>query len=115
MYSIEEFDKQKAKVMNYIMYKKRTKQEVKNKFATIIPNDMLEDIVEYVTEAGYLDDRDYIDRAVNEFMNLKNLSIKEIQYKLFSKGIDRDKLEDYMYEHKEELEEYEKRFSDKNI
>ena len=31
MYSIEEFDKEKTKVMNYIMYKKRTEKEVKNK------------------------------------------------------------------------------------
>ena len=32
-YSIEEFDKAKTKVMNYIMYKKRTEYEVKNKFS----------------------------------------------------------------------------------
>ena len=31
-YSIEEFDKAKTKVMNYIMYKKRTEYEVKNKY-----------------------------------------------------------------------------------
>ena len=30
MYTIEEFDTQKTKVMNYILYKKRTQQEVKN-------------------------------------------------------------------------------------
>lgn len=108
MYSIEEFDKQKSKIMNYIVYKKRTEQEVKNKFTNTIPTDMLNEIITYVKEAGYLNDTDYINRAVSEFMNLKNLSIKEIQYKLFAKGIDRDKLEDYIYEHKEELEEYEK-------
>ena len=32
-YTIEEFDKAKTKVMNYIMYKKRTEHEVKNKFS----------------------------------------------------------------------------------
>ena len=32
-YSIEEFDRAKSKVMNYIMYKKRTEYEVKNKFS----------------------------------------------------------------------------------
>jgi len=107
MYTIEEFDKEKSKVMNYIMYKKRTEYEVKNKFENTIQKDMLCDIISYVKEAGYLDDSDYIKRAVNEFIALKNLSIKEIQFKLFSKGINKDKLEDYIYANKEELEEYE--------
>ncbi len=40
-------------------------------------------------------------------MVLKNLSIKEIKYKLISKGLDKNKIEDYICENKEELEEYE--------
>lgn len=108
MYTIEEFDKQKSKVMNYILYKKRTEQEVRNKFISTIEENMLEDILEYVKEAGYLSDIDYIERAINEYKNLKNLSIKEIKYKLASKGIKRSDLEDYISKCKEELEEFEK-------
>lgn len=109
MYTVEEFDKQKSKVMNYILYKKRTEQEVKNKFQSTIQSELLYDIIEYVKEAGYLDDSDYIKKAVSEFMALKNLSIKELTYKLYAKGVDKDKLEDYIDTHKEELEEYEKK------
>lgn len=107
-YSIEEFDKEKTKVMNYIMYKKRTIQEVKNKFQNTIQNDLLCDIIDYVKEVGYLCDNDYIARAVNEFMALKNLSTKEMKYKLYTKGVEKDALEDYFYEHADEIEEYEK-------
>lgn len=109
MYAVEEFDKQKSKVMNYIMYKKRTEQEVKNKFKSTIQSELLCDIIEYVKEAGYLDDSDYIKRAVSEYMTLKNLSIKEITYKLYAKGVDKDKLDDYIYANKDELEDYEKK------
>ena len=109
MYTVEEFDKEKTKVMNYIMYKKRTEKEVKNKFQNTIQNDILCDIIDYVKEAGYLDDNNYIKRAVSEFMSLKNLSIKEIKYKLFTKGVEKDKIEDYFYEHIEELQDYEKK------
>lgn len=114
MYTVEEFDKEKSKVMNYIMYKKRTEKEVKNKFQNTIQSDILCDIIDYVKEAGYLDDSDYIKRAVLEFMSLKNLSIKEIKYKLYTKGVGKDKIEDYFYEHKEELQDYERK-SAKNI
>ncbi len=107
MYTIEEFDKEKSKVMNYIMYKKRTEYEVKNKFQNTIQNDLLCDIIAYVKDAGYLDDSDYIARAINEFIALKNLSIKEIEYKLMCKGVDKNKLEDYIYKNKEALEDYE--------
>jgi len=107
MYTIQEFDKEKSKVMNYIMYKKRTEYEVKNKFQNTIQKDLLCDIITYVKQAGYLDDTVYIERAVHEFMALKNLSTKEIQYKLLSKGIDLNTIEDYISENREKLEEYE--------
>ena len=106
-YSIEEFDKAKTKVMNYIMYKKRTEYEVKNKFSKILEENLLNDIIEYVKEAGYLSDTEYIKRAVSEFKMLNNLSRKEISYKLYSKGIARDLIEDYFSEHSEDLYEYE--------
>ena len=52
-YTIEEFDKAKTKIMNYIMYKKRTEYEVKNKFSKTLEENLLHDIIEYVKEAGY--------------------------------------------------------------
>ncbi len=115
MYSIEEFEKEKAKVMNYIMYKKRTIQEVKNKFQSTIQKDLLCDIIEYVKEAGYLNEKDYVKRAVNEFMALKTLSIREMQYKLYQKGVPKDLIEDYFYEYTDEMEEYEKASAQKIV
>lgn len=105
---LEEFEKQKTKVMNYIMYKKRTEFEVKQKFSKTIDEDTLEKIIDYIKEAGYLNDKDYIDRTVNKIMALKNLSIFEIKNKLYTKGISRNDIEDYVYEHRDELEEYER-------
>ena len=107
MYSLEEFDKQKTKVMKFIVYKKRTEQEVRNKFENSIEENMLEDIIEYLKEAKYINDNDYIRRTVNNFIILKNLSIKELKYKLLAKGLNKNDIEDYIYENKEELEEYE--------
>ena len=60
MYSLEEFDEQKIKVMKYIVFKKRTEQEVRTKFANSIEENMLEDIIEYLKEAQYLNDKEYI-------------------------------------------------------
>ena len=111
---LEEFEKQKTKVMNYIMYKKRTEYEVRQKFSKIIEKETLEEIIEYEKEAGYLSDTDYIERAINEFMALKNLSIFEIKNKLYAKGISKDDIENYICEHREELEEYEE-MSKENI
>lgn len=109
MYTIEEFDRQKTKVFKYIMFKKRTETEIKNKFKTQIQEDMLEDIIEYLKEAGYINDYNFIEKQVNEYMNLKNMSIQEIKYKLMAKGIEKKLIEKYIEEHREELEEYEKK------
>ena len=113
-YSIEEFDIAKTKVMNYIVYKKRTEYEVRNKFSKTLEENLLNDIIEYIKEAGYLSDAEYIKRAVAEFEALNNLSRKEISYKLYSKGIEKRLIEDYFSENSDELYEYELK-SAKNI
>lgn len=107
MYSIEEFDQAKTKILKYIIYKKRTEQEVRQKFQKEFDEEMFEDIIEYLKEAKYIDDKDYIDRITNNFKLLKNLSNKELRYKLMTKGLNNNLIEDYFYENKEELEEYE--------
>ena len=114
MYTIEEFDKEKTKVLKYVLYKKRTEQEIKRKFQKEIDENMLEDIIEYLKEAKYIDDSEFIKKAVNNFIALKNMSIKEIEYKLLSKGLEKKDIEDYISKNKEELEEYEIK-SAKNI
>ena len=106
-YTIEEFDRAKTKVMNYIMYKKRSEYKVRNKLNKVLEENLLNDIIEYVKEAGYLSDTEYIKRAVDEFKALNNLSRKEIKYKLYSKGIENSLIEDYFLEIKDDLYEYE--------
>ena len=107
MYTIEEFDKQKTKVLKYVIYKKRSENEIRTKFKNTIEEDLLEDIIEYLKEANYIDDKDYINRTINNFKVLKNLSKVEIRYKLMAKGIKKNDIDDYFYENKEELNEYE--------
>ena len=114
MYTIEEFDNQKTKVLKYILYKKRTEQEIRKKFISSIDENMLEDIIEYLKEAKYIDDQEFLEKTVNNFLILKNMSIKELQYKLMAKGLAKNDIEDYIYENREELEQYEVQ-SAKNI
>ena len=103
---IEEFDKLKTKVLKYIMFKKRTEQEVRQKFREE-SIELLNDVIEELKELNYINDENYINRAVNEFKNLKKMSIKEIEYKLMTKGIKKDIINNYICKNKEELLEYE--------
>ncbi len=109
MYTKEEFDNAKTKVLKYVLYKKRSEYEIRNKFSTVMEENMLDDVIEYLKEANYIDDTLYIQKTINNFIALKNLSIKEIKYKLLSKGINKNLIEDYFYANKEELEEYERK------
>ncbi len=106
MYSQEELDKIKTKILKYIIYKKRTEKEIRQKFADL-PTDILEDIIEYLKEAGYINDKEYIKKSIQEYINLNNMSIKEISYKLQAKGIEKKDVEDFIIENKESLIEYE--------
>ena len=109
MYSLEEFDEAKTRVLKYILYKKRTENEIKTKFAKTYQEELLEDVIEYLKEAGYINDDEYVLKTVNQICALKNLSIKEIRYKLLAKGISKDKIDDYMSENRKEMLEYEEK------
>lgn len=110
---LKEFDEQKTKVFKYITYKKRTEQEVRNKFRGQINEEMLDEIIEYLKEAKYLDDYEFIEKQVREYMNLKTMSITEMKYKLATKGLDRKLIEKYIENNYEKLKEYEQRCIEK--
>lgn len=103
---IEEYDNLKTKVLKYVLYKKRTEQEIRQKFAENSGN-LLEDVIQYLKQEKYIDDKSYIERSVNEYIALKNLSIKELTYKLYAKGLSKNLIDDYVCENKEKLLEYE--------
>ena len=69
MKKIEDF---RSKVLKYIMYKKRTENEIRKKFENE-NQELLDDTIEYFKEQKYINDEEYISRAVNEFIALKNL------------------------------------------
>ena len=110
---IEVFDKLKTKVLKYILFKKRTENEVRQKFKSD-EGELLNDVIDELKELDYINDNLYIQKAVKEYMNLRNLSIKEIEYKLISKGVKKDLIDSYIYDNKEILLDYEIR-SAKNI
>lgn len=102
----EKIDKLRSKMMKYILYKKRTEMEVRQKFCDEDEN-VVEDAIEYFKELNYIDDENYIQRSMQEFINLKNLSLKEISYKLCQKGVNKRLVEDYIAKHEDELLAYE--------
>lgn len=101
-----EMDKLKSKVFKFITYKKRTANEIRQKFENE-NQDLLEDIIQYFIEQNYINEEDYIERSIREFLALKSLSIKEITYKLNQKGVDKNLLDKYIYENREKLLEFE--------
>ena len=103
---IIEEDKLKSKVMKYISYKKRTESEIRQKFADT-NQDILDNIIENFKAQNYINENDYIEKSIKEFLALKSLSIKELTYKLIQKGVNKNILDNYVYENREMLVQYE--------
>ena len=113
-YSMEEFDKAKTRVLKYVLYKKRTESEIRKKFDREYSEEILDSIIEDLRENDYINDKNYIIRTVDEFIALRNLSIREIRYKLLAKGIKTTDIDDYISNNEEKINEYEIK-SAKNI
>jgi SOS response regulatory protein OraA/RecX len=107
-YSLAEFDNAKTKILKYVLYKKRSENEIIKKFENEFDSDLIQAVVSDLKEKDYVNDANYIKRSVNEFMALRNLSLFEIKYKLMSKGIKTSDIEDYFSQNYEVLMEYEK-------
>lgn len=106
MYSLEEFDNLKTKVVKYIVYKNRTEKEIQRKFQNE-DTELLSNVIDYLKEINYINDNTYIEKLVHEYIKLNLLSQKELRYKLYSKGLESDLVEDYFNSNQEKLEEYE--------
>lgn len=102
----EKIEKLRNKVLKYILYKKRTETEVRQKFIDEDEN-MLEDVIEYLKGQNYINDKEYIERAVKEFIALKKMSIKEMVYKVSQKGVSKSLIDEYICENKETMVKYE--------
>ena len=107
-YSLVEFDNAKTKILKYVLYKKRSENEIIKKFENEFDSDLIQAVVSDLKEKGYVNDANYIKRSVNEFMALRNLSLFEIKYKLMSKGIKPSDIDTYFSQNYEMLMEYEK-------
>jgi len=77
MEEIEALDKLKTQVLKYVLYKKRSEAEVREKFSKNSGN-MLDDVIEFLKENDYINDKTYIEKTVNELMRL-------IIYRIFKK------------------------------
>ncbi|MBR3883117.1 MAG: RecX family transcriptional regulator [Clostridia bacterium] len=102
----EKIEKLRNKMLKYIVYKKRTEAEIRQKFEEEDEN-MVEDAIEYFKELKYIDDSVYVERAIKEYIALRNLSIKEIAYKVCQKGVSKSLVDDYICKNKETMLEYE--------
>lgn len=96
------------KVMKFVNYKMKTKEEVFRKFKNE-KIEIIEEIIELLEEEKIIDDEKYARLFFEEAIKFKCNSIKEIEFKLRAKGIDDIYIEDAKYMIKDELDEMEKR------
>lgn len=100
-----------SKLMKYVLFKKRTEYEVKEKCKSLnYTQDYIDEIIEYLKEAEYINDEIYIVKYINDLLKLKKASIAEVKYDLMKRGIDFDRLNpdliDSLYEHEIESANY---------
>ena len=94
------------KFMKYVVFKKRTENEVRRKCETLkYDEENIDEIIEYLKENEYINDEKYIEKYIQNVMRLKKCSINEIKIDLLKRGIDDNLIDKYIDEELEEFEE----------
>ena len=97
------------KVMKYVIFKKRTEKEVRQKCQKLqYTDEYIDEIIEYLSENNYINDKVYVEKYIQNVMRLKTSSIFEMKIDLLRRGVDEDYIENYINKNCEELEEFEK-------
>ena len=68
---LKKIDALKTKVLKYALYKKRTENEIREKFSDEDEN-LLEDVIENLKELNYINDNIYMEKSLQEF-NVYNM------------------------------------------
>lgn len=97
------------KVMKYVVFKKRTEMEIRQKCKRLEYNEeYIEEIVKYLSENEYIDDIKYVEKYINNILKLKKSSVYEIKMNLLRRGIKEEYIDDYIESHRANLEKFEK-------
>lgn len=87
------------KLMKYVLFKRRTVQEVKEKCKLLgLPSEYIEEVIAYLIENGYLDDELYVMKYILGIIKLKKKSVQEIRFDLIRRGINETLIEKYITE-----------------
>lgn len=93
------------KLMKYVLFKRRTVQEVKDKCKLLgLSSEYIEEVIAYLIENGYLDDELYVMKYILGIIKLKKKSVQEIRFDLMRRGINEALIEKYITE---ELHQFE--------
>ncbi len=86
------------KLMNYVLYKMRTIEEVRRKAHMLkLQDEYIDEAIDYLIEAGYLNDENYCKKYVENVMRLQKSSRNEIKIDLLKKGVNEDIIDEYAF------------------
>ena len=102
------------KLMKYVIFKKRTEKEVRQKCHKLqYTDDYIDEIIEYLSENDYINDKVYVEKYIQNVIRLKTSSIFEMKMDLLRRGIDESYVDDYINKNFEQLEEFENQSAQK--
>lgn len=84
----EEESKAKSAALRYLGYRMRSKKEISDKLYELGYSDYTDNIMDFLIENKFLDDREYALCFAKDKMNLKNFGKNRISNELRQKGID---------------------------
>lgn len=86
-----DFEKAKSYALKLLLYKFRTSYQLKNKLLEKgYDEEIVDRVIEYMTEYGYLDDNKYVEGYIKDSKKFRNISKMMLKYKLREKGIDEE-------------------------
>lgn len=99
-----DLERAKIKAIKYVLGKFKTKMEVVKKLNNEFQKDIIDDVLYFLEENGYVDDRNYTKLFIEDKQNLNGYGKNKIKSLLIQKGIERKIIDEFIFDFDEEID-----------
>lgn len=99
-----DFERAKIKALKYVSGKFKTKMEVRKKLKEEFQNDVIEDVLYFLEENGYIDDRNYTKLFIEDKQKLNGYGKNKIKSLLIQKGIEKNIIDEFIFDVDDDFE-----------
>lgn len=93
-----DLERAKIKAYKFVLGRFKTKFEVKKKLETEFDNNVIDEVLHFLEEEGYVDDKNYARVFIEDKQKINGYGKNKIRFSLIQKGISKEIIDEFIFD-----------------